>query len=141
MPLTSEITTDDERIVLYYILQKKIRRVSKSTVTEWLHRSEIYEVDVANAFDLLSSFSDGLVKNETLEFGIDIFRKLSRNAREMLDELKPYVEQHQKLASNTFMELWASGSVDSLVTLFLAYIRDERVSLFRLIVKSSWTLE
>ena len=60
---------------------------------------------------------------------MDIFRKFTGNAREMLDELKPYVEQHQKLASNTFMELWASGSVDSLVTLFLAYIRDERVSL------------
>ena len=129
LPLTSEITTDDERIVLYYILQKNIRRVSKSTVAEWLHRSEIYEVDVGNAFDLLSSFSDGLVKDETLEFGMDIFRKFSGNAREILDELKPYVEQHQKLASNTFMELWASGSVDSLITLFLAYIRDERVSL------------
>ena len=30
----SEITTDDERIVLYYILRKNIRKVSKSTICE-----------------------------------------------------------------------------------------------------------
>lgn len=130
LPLTSEITTDDERIVLYYILQKNIRRVSKAAVTEWLHCNEIYEVDVSNAFDLLSSSSSGSVTNETLEFGIDLFRKFSGNAESMLDELKPYVEQHRKLASNTFMELWTSGSVDSLVVLFFAYIREERVASF-----------
>ena len=34
----SEITTDDERIVLYYILRKNIRKVSKSTICEWLNK-------------------------------------------------------------------------------------------------------
>lgn len=50
---TSEITTDDERIVLYYILKKNVRRVSKDTIRDWLHKREIYDVDVNNAFDLL----------------------------------------------------------------------------------------
>ena len=55
----SEITTDDERIVLYYILYVKARKVTKERVTQWLNESEIYHINVDNAFDLLSSISGG----------------------------------------------------------------------------------
>ena len=51
---TSKITTDDERIVLYYILKMNVRKVSKDTIRDWLHKSEIYDVNVDNAFDLLT---------------------------------------------------------------------------------------
>lgn len=49
----AEITTDDERIVLYYILHENVRKVSKSTVSSWLNKCEIRGVNVDNAFDLL----------------------------------------------------------------------------------------
>ena len=52
----AEITTDDERIVLYYILHENVRKVSKSTISSWLNKCEIRGVNVDNAFDLLSSF-------------------------------------------------------------------------------------
>ena len=63
----SEITTDDERIVLYYILQQNVRKISKSAVSDWLHKNEIYNINVDNAFDLLSSFDGGAINNDTLE--------------------------------------------------------------------------
>ncbi|MBQ2865806.1 MAG: toll/interleukin-1 receptor domain-containing protein, partial [Clostridia bacterium] len=38
---TAEITTDDERIVLYYILKKSVRKVSKAAIFDWLNKNEI----------------------------------------------------------------------------------------------------
>lgn len=32
----SDMTTDDERIVLYYILQKNVCKVNKSEITDWI---------------------------------------------------------------------------------------------------------
>ena len=45
-----DITTDDEMIVLYYILSNQVLEVSKKTIEEWLTEAEIYDVDVENAF-------------------------------------------------------------------------------------------
>ncbi len=127
---TAEITTDDERIVLCYILKKNIRKVSKSSVSLWLNESEIYDVDVDNAFDLLSSLDGGSVVNDTLEFGIEAFRKYSANAAAVLPQLQECVDRHTKLAVNTFKIIWGTDTLDSTMGLFLAYIVDERMSTF-----------
>lgn len=123
----SEITTDDERIVLYYILQKNVRKVSKTVIANWLNECEIYNVNVDNAFDLLSSFDGGTVTNDTLEFSIEAFRKYSANAASTLPELKVYVDQHTKLAVDTFKTIWASDTLDSKIGLFISYIVEERM--------------
>ncbi len=121
----SKITTDDEKIVLYYILQKKVRKVSKGTITDWLHKSEIYDVNVDNAFDLLSSFDGGAVTDGTLEFGINTFREYSTNAATILPELEECVNSHRKLAIDTFKALWSADTLDAAIGLFVAYIVDE----------------
>lgn len=126
----SEITTDDERIVLYYILRKNIRKVSKSTICEWLNKNEIYEVNVDNAFDLLSSFDGGTIVNDVLEFGIDTFRRYSANSSSILLSLKECVDRHIKLASDTFKTIWEANILDPTLGLFIAYIVDERMRLF-----------
>lgn len=127
---TSEITTDDERIVLYYILKKNVRRVSKDTIRDWLHKSEIYDVDVNNAFDLLSSFDGGAVANDTLEFGLETFRNYSAHSAIILPELQSCVDRHTKLAVNTFNALWIADTLDQITGLFIAYIVDERMQSF-----------
>lgn len=126
----SSITTDDERVVLYYILKQNIRKVSKSVLLEWLHKNEIYNINVDNAFDLLSSIDGGLVKNNTLEFGIEAFRKYSANAESLIPTLKKFVDDHTKLAINSFKYLWEAGSIDDTVLLFIAYIIDEKMCSF-----------
>lgn len=127
---TSEITTDDERIVLYYILKKNVRRVSKDAINDWLHKREVYDVNVDNAFDLLASFAGGAVVDETLELGIDVFRNCSAHSKEMLPELQPCVERHTRLAVDTFNELWNANALDQITSLFVAYIVDERMQSF-----------
>lgn len=126
----SEITTDDERIVLYYILQQNVRKISKSAVSDWLHKNEIYNINVDNAFDLLSSFDGGTINNDTLEFGIEAFLKYSANANSIIPTLKECVTSHTKLAVNSFKSLWTSDSWDEIMSLFIAYIVDERICNF-----------
>ena len=126
----AEITTDDERIVLYYILHENVRKVSKSTISSWLNKCEIRGVNVDNAFDLLSSFDNGAVNNDTLEFGIDTFRKYSANAAQILPPLKKCVDQHTELAVNTFQKIWSDDTLDINIRLFIAYIVEERMRAF-----------
>lgn len=126
----SEITTDDEKIVLYYILYKNVRKVSKTIILQWLNESEIYNVNVDNAFDLLSFFTEGTATDDTLEFGIEAFRKYSATATSLLPRLKECVDRHTKLAVNTFKEIWGSRALDPAIGLFIAYITDERIRSF-----------
>jgi len=126
----AEITTDDERVVLYYILHENVRKVSKSTISNWLNKYEIHGVNVDNAFDLLSSSDNGTVDNDTLEFGIDTFRKYSARATQILPLLKKCVEQHIELAATTFKKIWSDNTLDTNIRLFIAYIVDERMRTF-----------
>lgn len=126
----SEITTDDERVVLYYILKHNVRKVSKSVVSDWLRKNEIYSINIDNAFDLLSSFDDGAVNNDTLEIGIETFRKYSANADSLISALKDCVNSHTKLAVNSFKSLWLSDNWDEAMSLLIAYIVDERICNF-----------
>lgn len=126
----SEITTDDERVVLYYILLKNIRKVSKRVISNWLNESEIYDVNVDNAFDLLSSLDGGAVSNDILELGIDAFRKYSASKDSILPELKACVDTRTKLAVDTFKTIWDSDTLDDTMGLFIAYIVDERMRTF-----------
>lgn len=128
--IASEITTDDERIVLYYILHKNVRKVSKYTALEWLSDCEICGVNVDNAFDLLSSWGKGAVIDNTLEFDVNTFRKYSANAAKILPSLKKCVEQHTKLSSDTFKKIWGGVELDAKINLFLAYVVDEQVCSF-----------
>ncbi len=132
-PLTfsfSEITTDDERIVLYYILQNNIRKVSRADITAWLNKSEIYGVNLDNAFDLLASLDGGIVNDNVLEFGIELFRKFSVSAASMLPELKKCVDQHTMFAVDTFKSIWNSEIIGHITGLFIAYIVDEKIRTF-----------
>lgn len=126
----SKITTDDEKIVLHYIFENKIRKVSKSNIKKWLSENEIYGINIDNAFDLLSLFDDVTVTDDVLEFEIGEFRKHHENDYPEMPELQNCVLKHKKLAVNTFKMLWNSNKIDSLIKLFIAYIVDEQMPSF-----------
>ena len=79
---------------------------------------------------MLSSFDGGTVNNDTLEFGLEAFRKYSANSSTLISELKECVERHIKEAVNTFKSLWNSDTLDDIMGLFIAYIVDERMCNF-----------
>ena len=126
----SEVTTDDERIILYYMFQKKVRKANKKDIINWLEKNEIYEVDVDNAFDLLSTIDGGKCDNNVLELGIEMFRKYSTNAEQIMQEFKKSVDRHINLASDIFKMLWKSEKFDTIAKLFVAYIIEEKIETF-----------
>lgn len=126
----SGLTTDDEKIVLYYILKKQARKVSKSEILSWLHRDEIYDVNIDNAFDLLSTFDDSSLNNETLELGIKVFRNYLTISDVLIVALQKTLDNHIRKSIDIFKSLWNSGSLDDILKLFIAYIVDEKITSF-----------
>lgn len=125
-----DITTDDERIVLYYLISKQVRKVTKNTILCWLQDMEIYDVNVDNAFDLLSTLGNGDVVDGTLELSTNIFREYSSKSSQILSELQPIVNSRIDLSSERFSKLWNDSAFDDIIKLFVAYIVDEKIDVF-----------
>lgn len=129
-PRIFDVTTDDERIVLYYMISKQVRKVSKAVMLEWIQDKELSEVNVDNAFDLLSTIGTAKLENDTLELGIDEFRKLTEKPNNLSDELQLMVNAHTDMSSDRFRKLWEEKEIDSDTMLFIGYIIDERIDRF-----------
>lgn len=125
-----EVSSDDEAVVLYYILSKKVRKVKKSDIAVWMTNEELYDVNVDNAFDLLSALGSGKYADDVLELDIDVFRQYIGNCDNFVPRLRVYVERHRKLSRDTFEALWKSGAFDDDGKLFISYIIDERITTF-----------
>lgn len=134
---TSDLTTDDERIVLYCLLEKGSRRIARGYVIDWLRNNEVYDVDIDNAFDLLSSFDGGKVENDTLFFGVTAFREYSSNSESIMMELEKCVNNHKNLSSIKFKKLLDTNAINDIQKLFVEYIIEEKVCHFG----SSWKAE
>lgn len=124
------ITTDDERVVLYYIMTKRIRRVKKSDICAWMAENEIYNINVENALDLLSSLGAGTYEQEILNLDVGVFRECTAHAEELVPVLTPIVEKYQMLSSKRFIELWNAGNFTEEDKLFVAYIVQNRTTTF-----------
>lgn len=127
---TNDITTDDEKVVLYYIISKKVRRVSRKDIVRWLIENEIYDVNIDNAFDLLGSIGSGICNGDMLEVDLNLFRGYTANSVAFLDEFRSVICEHQKFSRDRFIEMWQSGLFTDTDKLFVAYIVKNRVSTF-----------
>lgn len=117
-----ELVTDDERIVMYYILSKKVRIVKKNDLKKWLQDLEIYDINIDNAFDLLSNLGQGKYDDESLEIDVNVFRKNMLISEEYISKLKNIVTEHQKLSAVEFDNMWNLEQFDDIDKLFIAYI-------------------
>ncbi len=117
-----ELVTDDEKIIMYYILSKKVRKANRNDIKKWLQDLEIYDVNIDNAFDLLSKLGQGKYNDESLEIDIDIFRKYMSSSEEYTSKLESIVTKHQKLSAVEFDDMWHLEKFDDIDKLFIAYI-------------------
>lgn len=129
-----EITTDDERVVLYYLLANKVRKASNTEIEKWFIDNEIYDVNIGNAFDLLSAAGWGSSSaTETsiiFELEISHFRNLSKTPDKITNPLKETTIQHRRLSKDWFVAMWDTEQFDESDLLFISYIRDENVFSF-----------
>lgn len=128
--ILDNISTDDEKIVLYYILSKKIRKLKGTDVELWLKADEIYDINIENAFDLLSTLGDCKTEDGTLEFDATMFRELIASSDKIMDELRSCFLFHQHLSSEHFIRMWEAGKFDDVIKLFVSYIIDEKTASF-----------
>jgi hypothetical protein len=129
-----EITTDDERVILYYLLSKKVRKVSDTEIKNWFIDNEIYNINIENAFDLLSATGWGSFSatDTSIEFELEIthFRILSKMPNEFANALKETTIQYCRLSKDRFIEMCDTVQFDKNDLLFISYIRDENISSF-----------
>ena len=130
----ASVSTDDERIILYYSFFHKVRIVKDIDVSNWLIENEVYKVNIANAFDLLSADGWGTLivgdKSSVLELENSKFRALLKLVDEDLNALKETVNQHYRPSKERFLEMWATRLFDDSDLLFIAYIRDRNMPSF-----------
>nr|WP_294495325.1 toll/interleukin-1 receptor domain-containing protein [uncultured Anaerosporobacter sp.] len=126
----TEVTTDDERIVLYYIISKNVRRLKKKDVSSWINEEEIYDVNIDNAFDLFASIGSSKITDDTLELDINAFREYSTSTESMLSDLLTYIENHRRLSRDKFETMWKDDQFNDDTKLFLAYIIEEKIVSF-----------
>jgi len=127
----AEELTDDEQIILYYIFKTQVRKVSKPQVLKWLNESEIHNVNVDNAFDLLSASNAGeILQDGTFALSVDNFRKYLSSPDKMPITLEECVKQHTILAVDKFKGLWSSSKLDKVIKLFVAYVIETKPASF-----------
>ncbi|MBP3372805.1 MAG: toll/interleukin-1 receptor domain-containing protein [Clostridia bacterium] len=117
----SEITTHDERRVLYCILEKNTRKVWREDVKEWLFENEIRNINISNAFDLLASIGEGTEDGELLTLDIAFFRKISKHSEQLCEEIAQTLH-FGKEAWEIFVNLLDSGELVGTADLFAVYL-------------------
>ena len=122
--------TDDEKIIMYYIVTNQTRKVKKPDIINWLIQNEIKNVNIDNAFDLLSCVGKSKLFDDVLELDYDVFNRLISIEKEKIEKLKECVEAHTILSSEVFKDKWEKGEFDDEIKLFVSYIVDERISYF-----------
>ena len=127
LSILSEITTDNEKIVLYYILTNNTRKISISEIKKWALLEEISNVDIESGFDLLATLGNqGKIENDVLELDPDIFRKYSSNSTLVCPELRKTVDNYKSEAVDSFMADW--DDLPKFIKLFVSYIIDNKVN-------------
>ena len=125
--ILNNITTDDEKIVVYYIATKKVRLVQKKNITEWLLNNEIHDVNIENAFDLLSAIGSGSVSDDVLTIDLKLFRNITKGDNLLLKEMEETIRRHKRLASELFDHLVERNAIETIIWLFISYIIEERI--------------
>lgn len=125
-----DFSTDDERIIVYYIFSNQVRKVSKYEIREWLIQNEIKNVNINNAFDLLSCIKGSKLIDDVLEFDYDTFKECIDYEEDKVKTLKESFEKHQIPSAEKFKNMWNEGVFDDVLKLFISYIVDERISNF-----------
>lgn len=126
-PLTFEQITDDEKIVLYFMLKNNLRQVTKESMQRYFDENEICGLSIVNAFDLLAAGGEGALSGELFEMSAESFRKFTIQSKDIVPSLEKCVEKYKQLAVYSFLDQWKSGAVDENNILFVAYLVDERV--------------
>lgn len=120
-----QLSTDDEKIITYYILTKQVCSVEKIQIREWLIENEIYDVNIENGFTLLASRGNGKNQEYRLTLDINVFRNLMKQKDFLLSKYDDVLNKHKYSSAEEFQKKWSiMCDCDKLLAV---YISDKRI--------------
>lgn len=122
--------TDDEIVALKYVVDTKIRKINRHSFSQWLIDCELYNININNAFDLLSSCGNSQIVDNNLELDVDYFRKLIAEPSPINTAADIVINKHQILSSSTFKAMWDKRELSEVLILFVSYIIDKNATSF-----------
>jgi len=123
-------TTDDEKVLIYYIHSQKKRKIIKTDFSNWIDDNELFNVDFDNAIDLISKIDGNKICDDYLDLNIDFFRNITSAN---IDKSSPFYvayKKHQKLAKNTLIDLFNDKKLDDESILFISYMKERNLHSF-----------
>lgn len=126
--IIDESTTDDEKMIFYYILIHKVRKVPISEIKKWCLEEELSSINVDNALDLLSFSGNSINNDDSFELDINEFRRLLDSSSKILPELQDKYNKLRNPALNKFCFCWYENYFNETDKLFIAYILDMNIT-------------
>lgn len=124
----SNMLTDDEAAVLYYIWRHKKIKTKIDEINSWLETYEIYDIDAANGINLLVQSNMGKIDDEgNFSMDIKLFRTITSKSLKSMRDVGEKLVLHYKPSKQAFLRLWAAGKCTDEIKLFLSYIIEERI--------------
>lgn len=121
-----DLTSDDEKLFVYYIAQKKIRVITKNDFINWIHSEELFDINVENAFDLISKISNSDFSFEKVELDLEFYKSITMHSKIIMEDYEPILQMHKKLASEKLESLWRENFFTENLKVLFAYVIENK---------------
>lgn len=127
----SNMLTDDEAAVLYYIWRHKKIKTRIDKINSWLETYEIYDIDAANGINLLVQSNKGKIDEEgNFSLDLKLFRSITSKSSKFMQDMGAKLMPHYKPSKQVFLRLWAADKCADEIKLFLSYVMEEKIVAF-----------
>lgn len=121
-----DLTSDDEKLFVYYIAQKKIRVITKNDFINWIHSEELFDINVENSFDLISKISNSDFSSEKVELDLEFYKSITMHSKIIMEDYEPILQMHKKLASEKLESLWRENFFTENLKVLFAYVIENK---------------
>lgn len=123
-------TTDDEKVLMYYINTQKKRKFKKIDFLNWITDNEIFDIDADNAIDLISKINNNSIVDDYLDLNINFFKNITSDVMDQNSQFYIAYKNHQQLAKNTLMGLFNDDELKDESILFVSYMKEKNLHSF-----------
>lgn len=123
------IQSDAEKTILFYMLAFETFKVDIKTLLDWADDEEIYGINFKIGLELLKDKKLGNYEddqNKVFSLNTTFFSELLSNKENHISQLRLFVEDHKKLSSETFEQMWNLNRFNDTDLLFLLYLIESK---------------
>ena len=118
--------TEDEIMLMYFFAKQQKRKHNINELKLTFTISEVVQVDIDNALDLLSASGYGSLDGDYFIIDINQFRKL--NEFPVDDKVSKIIKKHYLRRKDVFLDLYKKGKFDEIDKLFILYLIETKTN-------------